>query len=53
MKVVITSAVEHDGKTLDVGDTPDLPKEVAKALVEAGAALEAGKKAAAEQPEQA
>lgn len=44
MKVVITSTVMHDDKLLEVGDTPDLPAAVAKALVEAGAALEAGKK---------
>lgn len=50
MKIVITSPVNHDGKDFEVGDTPDLPAAAAKALVEAGAALEAGKKAAAEPP---
>ena len=43
MKVVITSPVDHDGKMLEVGDTPDLPKAAAEALVAAGAALMAGK----------
>lgn len=47
MKIVIVSPVEHDGKTLDVGEVADLPKAQAEALVAAGAALEAGAKAKA------
>lgn len=48
MKVVITSPVNHDGKDLEVGETPDLPKAQAEALIAAGAALAAGGKKAAE-----
>lgn len=43
MKVEIISTVHHDGKTLEVGSKPDLPADVAEALVKAGAAVEAGK----------
>ena len=49
MKVVIISPVNHDGKELDVGDVVDLPKDAATALVDAGAALEGGKKPAADE----
>lgn len=38
MKIVIESPVVHDGKALEVGAMADLPKEVAEALVAAGAA---------------
>lgn len=39
MKVVIVSPVMHDGAELVEGDTPDLPKNVAEALITAGAAI--------------
>lgn len=45
MKVVIVSPVVHDGAELVEGDTPDLPQSVAEALVAAGAAIAAGRKA--------
>lgn len=48
MKIVITSPVAHDGKVLEVGDTADLPKAQAEALVDAGAALAAGRQKAPE-----
>ena len=54
MKVVITSPVEHDGKTLPVDKPIDLADDVAEALVKAGAAeVPAGKKPKADdtQPE--
>ena len=44
MKVVITSPVEHDGKSLEEGDTADLPEAQAQALIDAGAALAVGRK---------
>jgi hypothetical protein len=47
MKVVITSPVEHDGKSLGEGDTADLPETAAQALIVAGAALAVGRKARA------
>ncbi len=51
MKIVITSPVQHDGKTLEIGDVVDLPKNTADALVQAGAALESGgRKVASETP---
>jgi hypothetical protein len=50
MKIVITSPVEHDGKAIEIGDTPDLPKEPAEALIAAGAALKAGKSEPAAPP---
>lgn len=51
MKIVIVSPVEHDGERLEIGDTADLPKAAAEALVASGAALESGrKKADAEVP---
>ena len=49
MKIVITSPVQHDGKDLGVGDTHDLPKDSAEALIAAGSALAAGGKKAAEE----
>lgn len=49
MKIVIVSPVIHDGKQLDIGDTADLPKEQAEALVDAGAALASGTKKAADE----
>ena len=49
MKIVIISPVNHDGKDLDVGDTPDLPKEQAENLIASGAALAAGAKKAADE----
>lgn len=48
MKIVFTSPVQHDDKDFGVGDTADLPKEAAVMLVACGAAVEAGKKTAAE-----
>ena len=51
MKVVITSPVEHDGKTLPVGKPIELADDVAEALVKAGAAeAHAGKKPKADAP---
>lgn len=38
MKIKIVSNVEHDGKTLAVDSTVDLPDEAAEALLKAGAA---------------
>lgn len=43
MKITIISPVQHDGKDLDIGDTPDLPKAAAEALVASGAALASGR----------
>ena len=43
MKVTIISPVDHDGKSLEVGDTPDLPRASAEALIGAGAALASGR----------
>lgn len=51
MKVVMVSPVEHDGKSLEVGEVVDLPKPQAEALIGAGAALEAGAKAKAKAEE--
>lgn len=45
MKVVIDSPVLHDGSAFQVGDAPNLPKEVAEALIACGAALPAVKAA--------
>lgn len=45
MKVVIVSPVVHDGAELVEGDTPDLPQPAAEALIAAGAAIAAGRKA--------
>ena len=49
MKIVITSPVEHDGKSLAVGDTHDLPKEWAEALIASGVALSANAKKTTEE----
>jgi len=51
MKVVITSPVEHDGKTLPVGKPIDLADDVAEALVKAGAAEAPAGKAKAQAAE--
>jgi hypothetical protein len=45
MKVVITSPVEHDGKSLAEGDTADMPETQAQALIDAGVAVAVGRKA--------
>ncbi len=45
MKVVITSPVEHDGKSLAEGDTVDLPEAQAQVLIDAGAGIAVGRKA--------
>lgn len=44
MKIVITSPVEHDGKSLAEGDTADLPETAAQALIDAGMAVAVGRK---------
>jgi len=51
MKLVINSPVEHDGKALEVGDSVDLPKQFAEALIAVGAAAETvGKSKAKAEP---
>lgn len=38
-KIVLISQVQHDDKVLEAGESIELPKEQADALIEAGAAL--------------
>lgn len=47
MKIKIVSPVQHDGKTLEVGETVNIPDRAARDLVSAGAAEAEGKQKAA------
>lgn len=47
MKIKIVSPVHHDGKTLEVGETVNIPDRAARDLVCAGAAEVEGKQKAA------
>ena len=50
MKLNVLSPVNHDGVDYAIGDTVDIKdKATANALIEAGAAKEAGKKSKAEE----
>ena len=53
MKIVLLSPVVHDGKAYDEGDTIDVKDAQAQALIEAGAAKQAGKKSKAEEKAEA
>ena len=47
MKIAILHPTRHDGKRLQPGDTVDIDRDAAKALIDAGAAEPADPKAAA------